>query len=175
MKGKKTLAIGAYLLFLGVSWTTGFQPGIQTGRNLADFAFQMMRVLPFAFVLIGLFEVWVPREAVEKHMGKASGWRGHLWAILLAAPMVGGLYVAFPMAYTLHKKGASLEVIFTYLGASSLCRIPMLIFEASFLGLGFSLARLAVSFPLVIGSSVILGRTLEKKGYRIRLEEGSGD
>ena len=171
MKGKKGMAILAYVVFLGISLVVGFQPGIQTGKNLLDFALQMMRVLPFAFVLIGLFEVWVPRETVEKHMGKASGWRGHLWAIVLAAPMVGGLYVAFPMAYTLHKKGAGLGVIFTFLGASSLCRIPMLIFEASFLGLKFSLARLAVSFPLVVGSSVVLGRVLERRGYQIQFED----
>lgn len=168
---KKVIIIILYTLFLAVSFAVDFQPGIHTAKNLLDFAFQMMRVLPFAFILIGLFEVWVPREKVEKHMGKASGWRGHMWAIILAAPTVGGLYVAFPMAYALHKKGAGLGVIFTYLGASSLCRIPMLIFESSFLGVKFSLARLAVSFPLVIGSSVVLGRVLEKRGYVIRLEE----
>jgi len=171
MKGKKALAILIYLLFLGVSLIMGFQPGIQTGKNLLDFALQIMKILPFAFVLIGLFEVWIPREIVEKHMGRTSGWKGHLWAIVLAAPMVGGFYVALPMAYTLHKKGAGLGVVFTFLGASSLCRIPMLIFEASFLGLEFSLARLAVSFPLVVGSSMILGRVLESRGYQIRFEE----
>ena len=171
MKTKKGLAITLYSLFLVLSLTLGFKPGIQTGKNLLDFTVQMMKVLPFAFILIGLFEIWVPREAVERHMGSASGWRGHLWAVILAAPMVGGLYVAFPMAYTLHKKGAGLGAIFTFLGASSLCRIPMLIFEASFLGVKFSMARLAVSIPLVIGSSVILGRVLEKKGYEIHLEE----
>ena len=171
MKNKKVLALVVYALFLVASLATGFQPGIQTGKNLADFALQMMKVLPFAFILIGLFEVWVPRETVEKHMGQTSGWKGHLWAIILATPMVGGLYVAFPMAYTLHKKGAGLGIIFTFLGASSLCRIPMLIFEASFLGVKFSLARLAVSLPLVIGSSALLGKALERKGYQLHLEE----
>jgi len=170
MKSKKMWAIVLYAVLLGISLATGFKPGIQTGKNLVNFAYQIMKVLPFAFILIGLFEVWVPRQTVEKHLGTGTGIKGHLWAVILSAPMVGGLYVAFPMAYTLYKKGASLGVIFTFLGASSLCRIPMLIFEASFLGIRFSLARLAVSLPLVVGSSAVLGRILQKKGYQPNMD-----
>jgi len=170
MRSKKIWAIILYVVLLGISLATGFKPGIQTGKNLVNFASQMMMVLPFAFILIGLFEVWVPRQTIEKHLGIGSGIKGHLWAVILSAPMVGGLYVAFPMAYTLYKKGAGLGVIFTFLGASSLCRIPMLIFEASFLGVPFSLARLAVSLPLVIGSSAALGRILQKKGYQPKMD-----
>ena len=35
--------------------------------NFASFSLDMLEVLPSAFVLIGLFEVWVPRKLVEKH------------------------------------------------------------------------------------------------------------
>lgn len=170
MKSKKTWVIIIYVVFLGISLATGFKPGIQTGKNLLNFAYQIMKVLPFAFILIGLFEVWVPRQVIEKHLGTESGIKGHFWAVILSAFMVGGLYVAFPMACTLYKKGASLGVIFTFLGTSSLCRIPMVIFEASFLGVPFSLARLAVSLPLVIGSSAVLGRILQKKGYQPNID-----
>ncbi len=170
MISKKTWAIIVYVILLCISLIAGFKPGIQTGKNLVNFAYQMMRVLPFAFILIGLFEVWVPRQTIEKHLGVGSGIKGHLWAVVLSAPMVGGLYVAFPMSYTLYRKGASLGVIFTFLGASSLCRIPMLIFEASFLGIPFSLARLAVSLPLVMVSSAILGRILQKRGYQPNMD-----
>ena len=92
---------------------------------------------------------------------------GYIWIILLAGTTVGGLYVAFPVAYSLFKKGAKLGVIFTYIGASAICRIPMIIFESSFMGIKFSLIRLMVSIPLVILSSVWLGNWLEKKDYRI--------
>ena len=41
-------------------------------------------------------------------------------------------------------------MILTFLNASMISRIPMTIFEASFLGIGFTLIRFAISIPLVI-------------------------
>ncbi|MBO8125820.1 MAG: permease [Firmicutes bacterium] len=123
----------------------------------------MAKVLPCAFILIGLFETWVKSETVEKIMGDATGFKGYLSAILLAATTVGGVYVAFPVAYSLRQKGASLVNIFIYLGASAIVRIPMTTFEASFLGLKFTLIRLVVSLPLVIVSSILLGSYFEKR------------
>ncbi len=127
----------------------------------------MFKILPCAFILIGLFEVWVRRETVEKHLGERSGIRGYIWAVLLAGTTVGGLYVAFPVAYSLYGKGAKLSVIFTYLGAAAICRVPMTIFEASFMGIKFTTIRLLVSLPLVIVTSILLGDYLTKRNYRI--------
>jgi len=127
----------------------------------------MLKILPCAFILIGLFEAWVKKETVERHFGEESGIRGYIWGILLAGTTVGGLYVAFPVAYSLYSKGAKLSVIFTYLGASAICRIPMAIFEASFLGIKFTAIRLLVSLPLVIVASILLGNYLTKRNYKI--------
>jgi len=80
---------------------------------------------------------------------------------------VGGLYVAFPIAYSLHTKGAKLSIIFTYIGASAICRVPMTIFEASFMGIKFSIIRLLVSIPLVIVGSMLLGNYLTTRKYKI--------
>ncbi|MGD9809330.1 MAG: hypothetical protein AB7E76_03300 [Deferribacterales bacterium] len=55
------------------------------------------------------------KESVEKYMERDTGLKGHLWIILLASTIMGGLYVAFPMARSLYGKEARLEVIFTYL------------------------------------------------------------
>jgi uncharacterized membrane protein YraQ (UPF0718 family) len=134
----------------------------------------MLKVLPCAFVLIGIFEVWVKRETVERHFGTESGMRGYAWAILLAGTTVGGLYVAFPVAHSLCSKGAKLGIIFAYIGASAICRIPMAIFEASFLGIKFTAIRLLVSLPLVVITSILLGEYLTKKGYRIMDEKTIG-
>ena len=163
----KALAIIIYFVFIIGSFVIGFKPGKQIGHNFITFSIEMLKILPCAFILIGLFEVWVQRESVEKHLGKGSTMLGYIWVILLAGTTVGGLYVAFPVAYSLFKKGAKLAVIFTYIGASAICRIPMTIFESSFMGIKFSLIRLIVSVPLVILSSIWLGNYLEKKNYRI--------
>jgi len=160
--------ISSYVIFLAVSWILGFGPGKEISHNFAIFSMEMLTILPCAFVLIGLFEVWVKRETVAKHLGEESGIKGYLWAVLLASTTVGGLYVAFPIAYSLYSKGAKLSVIFTYIGASAVCRIPMTIFEASFMGMKFSVIRLLVSLPLVILTSMLLGRYLTKRNYRIQ-------
>ena len=163
----KTLLFASYFIFLVVSWLTGFNAGREIGQNFISFSVEMLKILPGAFVLIGLFEVWVKRETVEKHLGAESGIKGYLWVILLSGTTIGGLYLAFPVAYALYSKGARLSVIFTYLGAAAICRIPMAIFEASFLGVKFTLIRWLVSLPLVIITSSILGNYLTRRGYRM--------
>ena len=155
------------ILYIITSFIIGFNPGKEIADNFASFSVAMLRILPCAFILIGLFEVWVKRETVEKHFGEESGIRGYIWGVLLAGTTVGGLYVAFPVAYSLYSKGAKLSIIFTYIGASAICRVPMTIFEASFLGIKFTAIRLLVSLPLVIVTSILLGNYLTKRNYKI--------
>lgn len=163
----KWTVFAVYFVFVLISLGLHFEPGMEIGQNFVMFFFEMVKVLPFAFILIGLFEVWVKKEDVEKHLGKDAGFLCYIWVILLAGTTVGGVYVAFPVAYSLFKKGARLSVIFTYIGASAICRIPMTIFEASFMGVKFTAIRLLVSLPLVILGSVFLGNYLEKRQYKI--------
>jgi uncharacterized membrane protein YraQ (UPF0718 family) len=167
----KILLFASYFIFLLVAWLTGFNPGQQIGHNFGSFLVDMLKILPGAFILIGLFEVWVKRETVERHLGEGSGFRSYLWVILLSGTTVGGLYLAFPVAYALYSKGARLSVIFTYLGAAAICRIPMAIFEASFLGIKFTAIRWLVSLPLVIITAILLGNYLTRRGYKLSAGE----
>ncbi len=169
MKNKiiKTAAVLIYIAFVSLSFIFGYNPGKLIGHNFASFSLEMIKLLPPVFILIGLFEVWVKREFIEKHLGKNSSVLSYVWAILLAGPIAGGLIPAFPIAYSLFQKGAKMSVIFTFIGAAAVCRIPMTLFEASFLGIKFTLVRLLVSIPLVIISSIWLGKYLEKKDYII--------
>ena len=160
--------MSVYALFLIASLVLGFNPGKEIGHNFLSFSIDMLKILPGAFILIGLFEVWVKRATVEKHLGIESGVRGYIWAVLLAGTTVGGIYLAFPVAYALYSKGAKLSVIFTYVGAAAICRVPMAIYEASFLGIKFTAIRLLVSLPLVILASMLLGHYLTKRDYRLK-------
>jgi uncharacterized membrane protein YraQ (UPF0718 family) len=164
----KIVSLSGYILFVIISLILGFNPGKEIGYNFLSFSVDMLKILPGAFILIGLFEIWVKRETVEKHLGKESGIRGYIWGVLLAGTTVGGLYVAFPVAYALCNKGAKLSVIFTYVGAAAICRVPMTIFEASFLGVKFTAIRLLVSLPLVVIASILLGDYLTKRNYEVK-------
>ncbi len=154
-----------YAGFLLYSSIYGFEPGQQMWGNFRDFSLQMLKMMPCIFILIGLFDVWVKKETVERHLGTDSGPLSYLWAVLLAGTTVGGIYVALPVASALYSKGAGTGVILVYVSASAICRIPMTLFEASFLGWEFTMVRFAVSIPLVVLVSVLLGRYLDRKGW----------
>jgi len=160
--------LGAYAALIGASLLFAVPAGVRMAERFVDFGRELVVILPAAFVLIGLFEVWIPRGAVERHLGAVGArplqW---LWMILLASTTVGGLYVALPVAAALRDKGARLGLVFSYLGLSGVCRIPMTLFEMSFLGPGFTVVRYLVSVPLVIVTSEWLGTQLERRGYEM--------
>jgi uncharacterized membrane protein YraQ (UPF0718 family) len=157
-----------FALLLIASAAADLEAGQRAAGQLGSFGLQMLKIVPFAFILIGLFEVWVPKRVVERHMGEQAGLRAHLWGILLAGTTVGGLYVSFPVAAALQRKGARLTFLLSYIGASGVCRIPMTLFEASFLGITFTLIRYAVAVPLIVLSSELLGRYLERRHFQMR-------
>jgi len=168
---KQTLKnYGVFLLFLtfsGVSFLLEYDFGIRIFDNFMIFARDMVLIIPPAFVLIGLFDVWARREKVEKHFGNTNNPLRFVWAVLLASTTVGGTFVAFPLANALYHKGAKYSSILSYVTAASLFMIPMTIMEAGMLGIKFTLIRLLASLPFIFLGSVYLGRHLEKIGYEL--------
>ena len=112
----------------------------------------MLLVIPPIFILLGLLDVWVPRETMMKYMGPKTGAKGGILAFLLGSFAAGPLYGAFPVAAVLMKKGASFSNIMIFIGAWSTTKIPMLLFEMSALGNRFALSRLAID---IVGIVVI--------------------
>lgn len=161
----------AFIVFVLVSYAFSFKPGIEILQyNFLTFAKEMMMFLPLMFILIGLFDVWAPKEKIERHIGTDSGFRGAVWMILLAMLQAGPLYGAFPVAYMLFKKGASIRNIFIYLGAFSTLKIPMLSFEIGFLGLKFSILRTVLTIPVFIAIAVVMDNYLKTRNFRIKGE-----
>jgi uncharacterized membrane protein YraQ (UPF0718 family) len=157
-----------FLIFIGLSFLLNFAVGKQIGMNFWLFFKEMILFLPLMFILIGLFDVWVPRDKIEKHIGNESGWKGTGLVILLASLQAGPLYGAFPFAYILWKKGCSIKNIFIYLGAFATIKIPMLTFEIGFLGLKFSLLRTLITLPVFIIIGYIMEWYLKDKKFEIK-------
>ncbi len=161
--------IAAFVLFAGYSLYARYNPGLEILKdNFWAFMREMLLALPVMFILVGLFDVWVSKEKVTKHIGKASGARGVMWVLLLAFMQAGPIYAAFPVAYILRKKGTSAVNIFIYLSASSIAKIPMLTFEIGFLGLRFSLMRILLSLPVFIIAGMVMGRYFERNKLEIK-------
>ena len=123
----------------------------------------LLLVIPPIFVLLGLLDVWVPREQMMRFMGPGSGFRGAILAFLLGSFAAGPLYAAFPVAAILMKKGASFDNILIFIGAWSTTKIPMLLFESSALGSRFALSRLAIDIVGIVLIAQALKAILSKE------------
>jgi len=110
---------------------------------------EMMMILPAVMVVMGLFTVWVSKETVVKYLGKTSGIKGIFLAILFGTLPTGPLYVAFPMASSLIKKGARISNTVIFLSAWACIKIPQELVELQFLGPKFMVARLVLTIIFV--------------------------
>lgn len=166
-KYKQYIWLICYLVATIFSFFFGFNPGKEIFGNFTKFFIEMITFIPFLFIIIGLFDVWFPKEKIEKHIGQESGIKGIFLVIILAMLQAGPLYGAFPVAYILYKKGASIKNIFIYLGAFSSLKIPMLGIEIGYLGINFTLARTLISLPLFIAVGYLMERYLKNKKFKI--------
>ncbi len=153
MKHKATFILLIITLVLTIS-------NINYGKSILQISWDniitMMGVIPPIFILIGLLDVWVPKEVMIKYMGERSGLRGLFFAFLLGSMAAGPLYAAFPVAAILLKKGARTAYVIFFLSTWTVAKIPLLLFEMSSLGIDFTIIHLISMLSMfLIGSFVI--------------------
>lgn len=143
-------ALGVVAVYLVLAFTQRalFDTAVETA---VAGTWEMLAVIPPIFVLLGLLDVWVPREVMTRFMGPGSGVRGGLIAFALGSAAAGPLYGAFPVAAVLMGKGASFLNVLVLIGAWSTTKIPMLLFEFQALGVPFALTRLLLNIPAIVG------------------------
>lgn len=124
---------------------------------------EMLSVIPPIFLLLGLMDVWVPREMMMKYMGKDAGIKGGIFAFVLGSFSAGPLYASFPVAAVFLKKGVSLTNVFLFIGAWSTTKIPMMLFEITQLGSKFALTRFGLNLTAIIVLAIIMERTTTKE------------
>jgi len=135
------------------------EKGIKSFHIEGKMVFDLITFIPPIFILLGLLDVWVERETLMAHMGPGSGIRGSLLAYVIGSAAAGPLYIAFPIAGVLLKKGASLVNIFIFIGAWSTTKLPMILFEASSIGIKFTVIRLIVNSIGIIVIAFVLDKT----------------
>jgi len=124
---------------------------------------EMIVILPAVMLLIGFFAVWVPKEMVVRLVGKTSGIKGIGLSLLLGSLPTGPLYVAFPMAAALIKKGARVSNMIIFLSAWACIKIPQEMVELQFLGVRFMALRLGLTIIFVIMMSIFIERVVGPK------------
>jgi len=130
---------------------------IQSAISSANFQFiTMLKIVPPIFLLIGLLDVWVPRETMIKLMGEKSGIIGILIAFFIGSMSAGPLIAAFPVAQIMLKKGARYSNVLFFLTIWASAKLPIVFFQATTLGLPYTIvSNVTLIFTYLIGTFAI--------------------
>lgn len=173
MKGLKRIPLGyplafVFAVFLLLAHLLDVEVGQRVTAELFSFSKNMVLLVPCIFVLIGLLDAWIPEQWIQKHVGEGSGFSGGVYVVFLAMFQGGPLYGAFPTAHLLWKKGCSMRNVFMYLGAFSTLKVPMVLFEVSFLGWKFALTRAAVALPVFVLIAEVMAAYTRRTGLQMK-------
>jgi uncharacterized membrane protein YraQ (UPF0718 family) len=133
-----------FILLFGLIILTFINPSVGwkafqlTGKSILD----MLFLLPPVLIFVGLLDKWVEKETLIRYMGGKSGIYGTLFSLLLGVIAAGPLYVAFPIAALLLKKGASIRHIVFFLGVWTTAKLPVIVYEFASFGAKFTLIHI---------------------------------
>ena len=160
---KRYMFLIIMILLTGILYLVDKAAGVKAVDTTVFALKEMLLVLPPIFVLLGLLDVWVPRETMIKFMGEKSGIIGVLLSIILGSAAAGPLYAAFPIAAVFMRKGVKFSNILIFMGAWSTTKIPMLLFELASMGMKFTLTRLGLSFIGIFTIAFLINRAMDRK------------
>ncbi len=146
------------LIFTMVNYEIGMKAFGISANSFREVLF----LVPPIFIILGLLDVWVPKEFMVKYMGEGCGIKGVILSFILGSAAAGPLYAAFPIAAVFMKKGVSFSNILIFIGAWSTTKIPMFLFEVSSLGPKFAFTRLLINIPGIIIIALILKKLVNK-------------
>ncbi|MBP3929141.1 MAG: permease, partial [Peptostreptococcaceae bacterium] len=112
--------------------------GLKAFSIANDSFLQMLGVIPPIMLMLGLMDVWIPRDILIKYMGDKSGLLGIFLAMLIGSLAAGPMYAAFPFTAVLMKKGVKFSNIIIFMNAWCVTKISTLLFEISALGFKFT-------------------------------------
>ncbi|SHI00816.1 permease [Clostridium grantii] len=158
MKKHKSLII-ALLLVVGLfiyNKSLGFN-AIQSSTS--QFV-SMLKIVPPIFVLIGLMDVWIPRETMIKLMGEKSGLLGIAIAFFFGTFAAGPLIAAFPVAVIMIKKGARYSNVLLFLMTWASAKMPIIFFQITTLGLKFTLVMNITLLTIYVFGTILIEKLL---------------
>lgn len=155
MKFKAPLILALIYIALAI-WAPGI--AYRSSAVALDYIREMALIIPPVFILMGLLQVWIPKDRIKSLIGTGSGLKGILISFTMGTLPTGPLYLAFPLAGSLLQKGARVSNIVIFLGAWAALKIPQLIAETEFLGLPFT----ALRFILTLTAVIVIGQIMEK-------------
>ncbi|MFB7142706.1 permease [Gottfriedia sp. NPDC056225] len=152
------LLVGFIILTL-INHSVGIKAFKLTGNSILN----MLFLLPPVLIFVGLLDKWVEKETLIKYMGNKSGIYGVLFALLLGGIAAGPLYLAFPIAVLLLKKGASIRYVVFFLGVWTTAKLPVVIYEFSSFGMKFTLIHICFGLVFYYFMGIIFEKFFDNK------------
>lgn len=122
--------------------------------------------------LAGTMQVLAPPGVVGRYMGENSGLLGLLIGISAGLITPGGPYVMYPIGAALMTSGAGIGPMAGYVSTRNLVTVNRLfVWELPFLGLPFTITRIAISFWMPIATVIMVPIVYRLLPARIR-EQG---
>ena len=116
-------------------------------------------VIP-VFFLVALIDVWVPKETFVRWMGVDSGAKSFFFTFIFGTLGAGPLYVAFPIAALLAKKGVRFAAIIFFLGVWTSTKLPIFFYELSYFGAVFTVIHVSTAIGGYLMGSLIIEKLL---------------
>ena len=155
-------AMFTLLLLIGINLLLP-QSGVKANQLTVSNFITMLSVLPPILLLIGLLDVWIPKETMIKYMGEHSGLKGLVIAFMLGSFAAGPLYAAFPVAAILLKKRAKLSNVLFFLGVWSTAKLPMVMFEYTSFGGIFTLIHITTNLVVFLVGAILVDKLTNKE------------
>jgi uncharacterized membrane protein YraQ (UPF0718 family) len=126
------------------------------GRSL----WMLLPLLFAVFGLVGLFQVFLTPDQVERVMGAANGWVALLVGGALGAVSIGPPLAAYPLAGSMLDAGAWAPAVAAFIVSWISVGMITLPFEAATFSLRFALLRNSINFCLALLIGLLLGVVL---------------
>ncbi len=137
-------AVAAALL--SVAFWRGRGLPLAAARTAGRTLWTNLPLILLGFLIAGLVQVLVPREAVARWLGGQAGVKGVLISCIAGGLVPGSPYAVFPLVAAFFKAGAGLGAVVGFLSAWSLWSVSRLPVEMALVDPKAALIRYGITF-----------------------------
>ncbi len=154
----------AYAIIVIISYVYAFKRDkSRAKKGLKKGWKQLLKQVSFIFsifLLVGLFDVFIPKSTVVAIIGQSRGFLSIINAAVLGSIVGGPVSSVYPLGAILLKKGASLAVAAVFMNAWVMVGVISMPYEISIFGKKFVLVRNILAFIGAIIIGIITGLIL---------------
>jgi uncharacterized membrane protein YraQ (UPF0718 family) len=144
------------LVLLGLVYVVQPEKGAEAGRLFLHLAGQILPMLLVVFTLMVLINWFLKTSTLVRYMGKGSGVKGWLVAIITGIVSMGAIYLWFPLLRDMMDKGVKpgLVATFLYNRGIKLTWLPLMV-------LYFGLKYVVVLTLVTVLASILQGKVID--------------